>query len=82
MTIKGKIRAVPNGGQMKKLLPVIILLVYLFAFYGPLAAQPRLTIPDSIFDFGFSPQNAKISHRFWLHSTGTDSLRIIKVTPG
>jgi len=67
---------------MKKIMPILFLLIYLFAFAGPLAAQPKLSIPDSIFDFGFSPQNAKISHRFWLHSTGTDSLKIIKVSPG
>jgi hypothetical protein len=82
MTILRRNRAVPNGGYMKKIMPILFLLIYLFAFAGPLAAQPKLSIPDSIFDFGFSPQNAKISHKFWLHSTGTDSLKIIKISPG
>lgn len=43
---------------------------------------PRLTIPDDEFDFGFSPQNCQIAHTFWLHSTGNDTLKIVKVTPG
>lgn len=48
----------------------------------PPPAAPRLDIPDPEFDFGFVPQNAKISHVFWLHSAGTDTLKIVKVNPG
>jgi len=43
---------------------------------------PRMTIPKAEFDFGFVPQNSTISHVFWLHSNGDDSLKIIKVVPG
>ncbi len=68
--------------NMKKLTPLGIVMVFLVAFCMQAAAEPKLTIPDSIFDFGFVPQNAKISHDFWLHSTGTDSLKIVKVSPG
>ena len=49
---------------------------------APVSAEPNLTIPESIFDFGFAPQKSKLSHRFWLKSTGTDSLIIDKVVPG
>ncbi len=49
---------------------------------GAALAAPRLEIKESTFDFGFVPQNASIVHDFWLYSTGDDSLRIIKVTPG
>lgn len=49
---------------------------------GMVDAQPKLTIPDSIFDFGFVPQNSEISHIFWLHSTGTETLKILSVKPG
>jgi hypothetical protein len=45
-------------------------------------AGPSLTIPDPTFDFGYVPQNSTISHVFWLHSTGDDTLKIIKVSPG
>ncbi len=41
-----------------------------------------MTIPKAEFDFGFVPQNSTISHVFWLHSNGDDSLKIIKVVPG
>ncbi|MCH9032784.1 MAG: hypothetical protein IIB00_11085 [candidate division Zixibacteria bacterium] len=45
-------------------------------------AEPNLTIPNSKFDFGFAPQNSKLTHVFWLKSTGTDSLFIDKIVPG
>jgi hypothetical protein len=48
----------------------------------PVVAAPQLTIPETEFDFGFVPQNAKISHIFWLYSTGTDTLKILQVSPG
>jgi hypothetical protein len=34
------------------------------------------------FDFGYSPQDSKISHVFWLHNDSDDSLEIIKIVPG
>ncbi len=43
---------------------------------------PKLTISENSFDFGYAPQYAKISHVFWLHSTGSEPLRIVKVVPG
>ncbi|MCK4607375.1 MAG: hypothetical protein KAU35_08780 [candidate division Zixibacteria bacterium] len=49
---------------------------------GGVQAAPRMTISDSLFDFGYVPQNAKVAHVFWLHSTGDDTLKIIKVNPG
>jgi len=50
--------------------------------YGSASATPRLTLPDTAFDFGYTPQNATISHKFWLISSGDDSLIILKVIPG
>ncbi len=47
-----------------------------------LIAAPRLTMPETEFNFGFVPQNSRISHYFWLYSTGDDSLKILKVVPG
>ena len=46
------------------------------------SSAPRLTMPESAFNFGFVPQNSKISHDFWLFSSGDDSLKILKVVPG
>ena len=45
-------------------------------------AGPNLTIPEPEFDFGYVPQQAKISHDFWLYSTGDSTLVIEKVVPG
>ena len=65
----------------------IVLACSLILVLGILAAQvqgagPRLVLVESEFDFGFVPQNSKISHIFWLKSAGDDSLKILKVVPG
>jgi hypothetical protein len=49
---------------------------------GAALGAPRMTIPETEFDFGYVPQNSPIAHIFWLHSTGDDSLKIMKVSPG
>jgi len=46
------------------------------------SAAPRLTIGESTFDFGYAPQNSKVAHVFWLHSTGDDTLKILNIKPG
>ncbi len=67
---------------MKKALAISLLFVLFVAFAFSVQAEPGLTIPDSIFEFGYVPQHSTISHVFWLHSTGTDSLKILNVKPG
>ena len=65
--------------KLKRFLPAFALAVLCF---GSASGAPRLTLPESTFNFGYVPQNSKISHGFWLHSTGDDTLKIIKVVPG
>ena len=60
----------------------LILLIVLVMTAGLVNAAPHLTIKDAAFDFGFVPQHSKISHVFWLYSTGDDTLKITKVQPG
>ena len=48
----------------------------------PVASGPELTIPQANFNFGKAPQNSRISHVFWLHSTGDEALVIEQVVPG
>ena len=67
---------------MKNYLRVLLLTVAVLSLAGAALAAPQLTIPESIFNFGYAPQNAKIHTIFWLHSTGDDSLKILKVVPG
>ena len=45
-------------------------------------ATPKMYLPEEKFDFGFSPQDSKISHVFWIKSVGDDSLKILNVKPG
>jgi len=49
---------------------------------GTAQADARLDIPVKLFDFGYVPQQSTISVDYWLKSTGTEDLRILKVIPG
>jgi len=51
-------------------------------FKPAIAAEPRLEVPETNFDFGYAPQDATISHVYWLRNVGTDTLRITDVRPG
>ena len=67
---------------MKTYKALAIALVVLVILASGLQAAPKMTIPVNEFDFGYAPQHSKLSHTFWLYSTGTDSLKILKVKPG
>jgi hypothetical protein len=68
---------------MNKYAQSILLTLFLLAVGTiNLSAAPRLSIAEKSFDFGFSPQNAKLSHIFWLKAEGADSLKILNVIPG
>lgn len=67
--------------KVLKITTALLLLVVLIAASAVMAA-PRLVLPETTFNFGYVPQNAKISHDFWLYSKGEDSLHILKVVPG
>ncbi len=67
---------------MKTLSSVMTLLIAGWLLSSPCLAGPELTLPESAFDFGNVPQHARVSHTFWLKSTGDDTLRIVKVIPG
>ncbi|MFZ1682946.1 MAG: DUF1573 domain-containing protein [Candidatus Zixiibacteriota bacterium] len=67
---------------MSKTLVVLLLAGVLVLGAGTSQAAPKLVMSDTTYDFGYVPQNAHISHVFWLKSAGTDTLKIIKVTPG
>ncbi|MCH7878274.1 MAG: hypothetical protein IH914_03045 [candidate division Zixibacteria bacterium] len=57
-------------------------LAFCFSLAALASAESNLTIPESLFDFGFAPQKSKLTHVFWLKSTGDDSLIIAKIVPG
>ena len=67
---------------MKRAAIVITVFAGLLLMVGTALAAPRMEIPLSEFNFGYAPQNSKVSYVFWLHSVGDDTLRIEKVVPG
>ena len=68
--------------RMRNFTLLIGIAAVLVLISGVAQAAPRLIIPESSFDFGFVPQNSKISHTFQLMSTGDVELKILKVVPG
>jgi len=58
---------------------VVILTVFLVA---QAMALPKMFLPEEDFDFGFVPQDSKVSHVFWIKSVGEDTLKILNVKPG
>ncbi|MBD3333630.1 hypothetical protein GF356_12340 [candidate division GN15 bacterium] len=58
------------------------LLVVVLVVAGSVMAAPRMDIENDSFNFGYVPQNSKITHSFWLKSTGDDTLRVVRVVPG
>lgn len=68
--------------MLKKTITAIMLVGTLVLTISTAEAAPKMMIEDAEFDFGYVPQNAKISHKFTLKSIGTDSVKIVKVTPG
>ena len=67
---------------MKKILRLGCLVAGLSVLALSVSAAPQMKLKEDSFDFGYVPQNSKISHIFWLKSVGTDSLKILKVVPG
>lgn len=45
-------------------------------------AEQQLTIPSDDFDFGLVPQYGTVKHHFWFKSTGSDTLKLGKITTG
>ena len=67
---------------MKLKVTFVVALAVALLVIGAVQAAPRLVIPETTFNFGYVPQNSKISHVFWLYSKGDDSVQILKVVPG
>jgi hypothetical protein len=67
---------------------VLIILIAMLTLCGiALAQETRSTnakvyIEETNFDFGYIPGGEVVSHSYYLHSRGTDSLKILNVKPG
>jgi hypothetical protein len=64
---------------MRKLLAVAILV---FSLPIVSLARPKISVPETHWDFGIVPQNATVSHDYWVKNIGNDTLRILDVRPG
>jgi len=42
----------------------------------------RMQLSETEFDFGVAPQQAYLSHSYWLKNVGRDTLEIIQIRPG
>ena len=65
-----------------KTLVTAICMLGLMALSGSALGAPKRALSETSFDFGYVPQNAQITHSFWIHSAGEDDLKILKVIPG
>ena len=45
-------------------------------------AESKMNVPVQTIDFGYAPQKSQVTSRFWIYSTGTDTLKISDVKPG
>ena len=67
---------------------VLIILIATLTLGGIALAQDtkstnaKVFIEETNFDFGYIPGGEVVSHSYYLHSRGTDSLKILKVQPG
>lgn len=62
--------------EMKRLL----LLVVIFAFYAcAQIGQPKISVPQSVFDFGNVQTGEIVKHKFTVTNNGTDLLKITQV---
>lgn len=66
----------------KRLQLILVMLILTFLLSSLAMALPKMYLPQEEFNFGFAPQNSKVSHVFWIKSVGEDSLIIISVKPG
>lgn len=68
---------------MKKLwITALFVILAIFILSSLAMALPKMYLSQDQFNFGYIPQNSKVSHVFWIKSVGEDSLKILKVVPG
>jgi len=68
--------------NMRKFRQAGIATISVLILSGAALAVPRLTLPETVFNFGYCPQNSDVSHKFWLISTGDQPIKILNVIPG
>ena len=63
----------------------IILITAASLVFSPSASaksgRPKLKLTPTAFDFGYMPQGFKVTNRYWVANTGTDTLLVSEVKP-
>ena len=58
---------------------LILILANVFLIAIVANADPKITVPNAVWDFGFIPQHGSFSHDYLIINAGDDTLRIVKV---
>jgi hypothetical protein len=61
---------------------MILSLFLLIVVSGSVVAGPMFELSEYEYDWGKTCQHATVGHRFWIESTGDDTLVITKIIPG
>jgi len=63
---------------------ILIILIFIVMTNILVAQEPasKIALPETVFDFGFFADDARVVHTFTIKNEGDDTLRIIKVKPG
>ncbi len=61
---------------------LISILTASFLIAAAAQADPHLAAPAPKFDFGVIPSNSQLVHKFWVKSTGTDTVNITEIKTG
>lgn len=67
---------------MKRVIQIICITLVCGFITSQIQAGPKVEVPNNTFDFGYAPQDSKLTHKYWVKSTGDEELRILKVVPG
>ena len=67
---------------MKRVIQIICIALVCLFVTSQVQAGPKAEVSNNTFDFGYAPQNSKLTHKYWVHSTGDEDLQILKVVPG
>jgi hypothetical protein len=63
-----------------RLKSLVVVILFLFLIYSlSLAGAPKIDFSERVWDFGRVPQNATVTHSFWIKNLGSDTLENISV---
>lgn len=61
---------------------LITITLILMGLASTVLAEPRVEVPEAVFDFGHVSQGQVLTHTYWIKSVGDDTLRIVTIFPG